>query len=106
MRTAVDHLMDIFKKQATGESTGTNTQRVLRQQCTQAQRVQSEEAEVETKGQWMPSDERNLGDNDLQTTKPLEVEYPPHRLTWANQPRIVSQADSPPSRNTSAYKHQ
>ena len=38
-RTAVDHLMDIFRKQVKKEETVTNTQRVLRQKA-QAQRVQ------------------------------------------------------------------
>ena len=60
-RTAVDHLIDIFKKQAKKEETVTNTQRVLWEQ-THAQRVQSEEAEDEAKGQWMPvTDERDFG---------------------------------------------
>ena len=51
-RTAVNHIMDIFKKKAKKEETVTDTQRVLRQKA-QAQRVQSEEAEAEeeAKGQ-------------------------------------------------------
>ena len=62
-RTAIDHLVDIFKKQAKKEETVTDTQTVLYQKA-QAQRVQSEETEEEAKGQWMPEDERDLGDDD------------------------------------------
>ena len=39
--------------------------------------MQSEEAKAEAKGQWMPTDERDISDDDLQATKPLEVKYPP-----------------------------
>ena len=90
-RTAVDHLMDIFKKQAKKEETVTNTRRVLRQKA-QAQRVQSEEAVEEVKGQWMPAaDEQDFGDDDLRTTKPLKAEYPSCHQAKANQPPLVSQ---------------
>ena len=53
-RTAVDHLMDIFNKQAKKEETTADTQRVLVQKA-QDQRVQSEEVEEEAKSQWMPA---------------------------------------------------
>ena len=82
IRIAVDHVTDIFKKQAKRVETVTDTQRVIRQWA-QAQRVQSEEVGADLEGQWMPPDELELGDDDLQTTNPLEVEYPPHSLTRA-----------------------
>ena len=48
---------------------------------------------------------RDFGDDDLRTTKPPEVEYPSHYQSKANQPPLVSQDDSPPSRNTRAARH-
>ena len=35
---------------------------------TQAQSVQSGETKAEAKSQWVPPDERDIGDDDLQTT--------------------------------------
>ena len=72
----------------------------------QAQRVQSEEPEEEGKGQLMPATyEQYYGNDNFRTTKPLRVEYPSHRQSNTNQSPLVSQDDSPLSRNARAARH-
>ena len=54
----------------------------------------------------MPATDEQYSDNNhLRTTKPLEVEYPSHQQSNANQPPLVGQNDSPPSKNTRAARH-
>ena len=69
--------MDIFKGQAKKNESGTNTQRVC-MEAAQAQSVVSDESD-QTIG--VPSEEMIMNNDDLRTTKELEVYYPSNNAT-------------------------
>ena len=72
--------MDIFKVQSKEDESATNTQRVC-MEAAQAQRMVADEAEQMIS---VPSEEMMMDNDNLRTTKELEVYYPSNYATPNN----------------------
>ena len=100
-RRAINFLMDVFKVQANKNESSTNTQRVGMEEA-RAQRMIEGEAD-QTIG--AKSEEMVMDNNDLRTTKEIEVYYPSKDATTNNvAPESISKDESNPSRNTKTSK--
>ena len=95
--------MDIFKVQAKKNESGTDTQRVL-MEAFQAQRVIADKTEQNT---GVKSEYMTMENDDLKTTKELEVYYPSKDATTNNgAPASISKDKSNPAINTISLRRQ
>jgi hypothetical protein len=74
-RTAVELLVDIFKKVGSEEETDVDAQR---KQVGEAanKRTKSDEAEAELEGIWTAPNKLDLADNNLRTTESVQITHP------------------------------
>ena len=93
--------MDIFKDQAKKNESGTDTQRGCMESA-QAKKVVADKAE-QTIG--VPTEAMMTDNDDLRTTKELEVYYPSNNATTNNRsPAIIRKDDGTPTSNTRASR--
>ena len=93
-RTEIDHLIDIFKKAAKTVRTEVNDHR---QRMNDAADMRTVTEENEVKGTWVEPDELNLGNDDLRTTKNVDIAHPtsnkgPHLVEEDQPVAIVARA--------------
>ena len=74
-KTAIAHLLDIFKNQATSAETKVDAQRVLWDKA-QDQRVATEASKNNDDGIWINLDNSRLADGNIGTSSPFIVDYP------------------------------
>ena len=91
-RTAVELLMDIFKGVGSEEETETDVQRKRMTEAS-TERIISDEAEndAEIEGIWTVPDELELADDDLRTTKSVQIVYPSNHLSPIQDPNSPRQ---------------
>ena len=88
-KTAIAHLIDIFKYQATAAETKVDAQWVLRDKA-QDQRVATEANKDNDDGVWTNPDDSCLVDGDIGISSPLIVDYPTTAVEQSDRGNIIS----------------